>query len=346
MRVLERWSMGAAALLLPCGGCAQNDARGERTAEAASAATAHNGDELNGIFFNGIFFNGIFFNGPELDPLPLAGLRLDGHPLPGASLAGGTLVSAHAGDLTGAELYGSITNGTFITLRIDAITPGDAPDISLYTVSYTTPGSDVSTPLCGADALGAPVQAIPLSGAWDDSAGTPTGGAHLDEPGAFTFACEGYALAKCVELGYAPWRTVTECRAPGTCHQLSLADFHQACTRMIRADYCGDGTSTTRNGTTVDLWDDDGIQADTETAWPFEAEWSTGGATCLITPRHTTIEGTGESVLTFVHDHCPARYEAPGCDGTGSTFFPASGYTTPLGVRSLLRTRVDGTAVP
>jgi hypothetical protein len=341
MRVLERWSMGAAALLLQCGGCARNDARGEPTAEAASAATTDNGDELNGIFFNGIFFNGT-----ALDPLPLAGLSLGGRALPGVSLVGGALVAAHAGDLTGAEIDGSLSSGASITLRIDAITPGDAPDISLYTVSYRAPGSNASTPLCGIDALGVPVEAIPLSGTWDESVGTPMGGAHLDAPGVFTFACEGYALAKCVELGYAPWRTVTECRAPGACHELPLADFHQACTRMIRADYCGDGTSTTRNGTIIDTWDHDGIQADTETAWPFEAEWSTGGATCLLTPRHATIEGTGESVLTFVHDQCPARYDAPGCGGPGSTFFPRHGYATPLGTRVLLRTRVDGTETP
>ena len=250
------------------------------------------------------------------------------------------------GDLTGAELDGSLSSGTPITLRIDAVTPGDAPDISLYTVSYRPQGSDVSSPLCGTDTQGVPVQAIPLSGTWDSSAGTPTGGAHVDDPSAFTFACEGYALAKCVGLGYAPWRTVTECQAPGVCHPLSLADFHQACTRMLRADYCGDGTSTTRNGTIIDTWDHEGIQADTETAWPFEAEWSQAGATCLVTPRHATLESSGQRVMTFVHEHCPALYPAPSCGGPTSTFFSAQGYATPLGARVLLRTRVDGTAMP
>jgi hypothetical protein len=331
MHALERFSRAAAALIILCGGCGRGSAGEDPITRAQAAMTVPNGFQ---------------WNGTELDPLLISALRLPGHGHAAVSIVGGALVAPHGADLTGAELDGSLSGGTSITLRIDAITPGDAPDISLYAVSYSAPGSNASTPLCGVDTLGAPILAIPLSGTWDYSQGTPTGGAHIDDPLVFTFACEGYALAKCVGLGYAPWRTVNECRTPGVCHDLSLADFHQACTRMLRADYCGDGTSTTRNGTIVDTWDDEGLQADADPAWPFEAEWSTRGATCLITPRHTTIEGSGESVLTFVHDQCPARYDVPGCGGAGSTFFPAHGYATPLDARVLLRTRVDGTAMP
>jgi hypothetical protein len=115
---------------------------------------------------------------------------------------------------------------------------------------------------------------------------------------------------------------------------------------MIRADYCGDGTSTTRNDTLIDTWDAESIQTDAAPAWDFEAEWGEGGASCLLQTRHTTIEGSGEPVLSYIHDHCPSRYQASGCDGPGSTFFPANGYTTPIATRVLLRSRVDGTATP
>ena len=47
--------------------------------------------------------------------------------------------------------------------------------------------------------------------------------------------------------------------------------------RMIRADYCGDGTSWTVNGRTIDLYDGLGINVDTS-AWTFEAEWTPSGA--------------------------------------------------------------------
>ena len=201
-------------------------------------------------------------------------------------------------------------------------------------------GSDAFQPLCGVAADGTPVQAIPLAGAWDDSAGTPTGGAHADDAGVFTFACEGYALAKCVELGYAPWRTVTECDGADDCAARSLSPFHQACTRMLRADYCGDGTATTRDGTRVDLWDDFGIQTDGAPTWDLEAEWSPAGAVCVEETRWPTIEDDGASVQTYIQDHCPSRWQTPGCGGAASTFSTAVGFDAPLDTRALLRTRL------
>ena len=90
-----------------------------------------------------------------------------------------------------------------------------------------------------------------------------------------TFACEGYALAKCVELGYRPW-------LPGG------RALHQTCTRLIRADYCGDGRSHTEDGVWINVYDGLGIQSDTED-WTFEAEWSPEGARCLSTTRLSTM---------------------------------------------------------
>jgi hypothetical protein len=150
-------------------------------------------------------------------------------------------------------------------------------------VSYETDAG--WQPLCGLEPDGSPVTAIPLSGRWDDSVGTPTGGSHIDDPDVITFACQHRALAKCVLLGYKPWAT----KGP-----LSLADHHQACTRLIRADYCGDGVSWTRDGTTIDLYDHIGIQEDTEPSWVFEAEFRPDGAACVSRKRideMTTIDG-------------------------------------------------------
>ena len=49
---------------------------------------------------------------------------------------------------------------------------------------------------------------------------------------------------------------------------------------MLRADYCGDGTPHTINGTPINLYDNAGVQLDTE-AWPVDAEWGTDGALCV-----------------------------------------------------------------
>lgn len=113
---------------------------------------------------------------------------------------------------------------------------------------------------------GRPIQAIPIRGVWDQRQGVPGAGGRHDAPGMFTFACRGFALAKCVEFGYEPWRHGT--------------DLHQACVRMVRADFCGDGRSWTENGTLINLYDHRGIQQD-EADWPVEAEWDVHGARCL-----------------------------------------------------------------
>jgi len=42
--------------------------------------------------------------------------------------------------------------------------------------------------------------------------------------------------------GYKPWKVV---------NGQSLWAYHQACTRMMRADYCGDGRPHTREGTPI-----------------------------------------------------------------------------------------------
>src|SRR5205814_7622470 len=94
-----------------------------------------------------------------------------------------------------------------------------------------------------------------------------------DAPGRFTLACETGAIGKCVQWGYRPW----EARGGR-----SLAELHQACTRMARADYCGDGRSHTSENTTIDYYDELGVQsparADRGPAHPFEAAWAPDGA--------------------------------------------------------------------
>jgi hypothetical protein len=340
MHAIERFSAGAAIAALSAG-CAPDVSRGEPVAEVASAATVQNGEH-----FNGEHFNGEHFNGARLDPVPLQ-VHLGGHALTGVTLVGSVLsgtqpsgVVASGAALTGAELRGTLESGEIVKMRIDAVTTAPAaPDVSLYAVTARV-GDGAPGPLCGVGAGGAPVLAIPLQGSWDASAGTPTGGAHVADAGTFTFACRGYALAKCVEFGYAPWRSVTECRAPGDCHQLSLEPFHQACTRMLRADYCGDGTPTTRDGTLVDVWDELGVQSDDAATWALEGEWGEGGATCVLDTRWATVTPAGESVQQYIQDHCPSRWRPQGCGAAGSPFFTSSGFSMPLATRPLLRTRI------
>nr|WP_128797593.1 ADYC domain-containing protein [Corallococcus coralloides] len=93
--------------------------------------------------------------------------------------------------------------------------------------------------------------ALPVPHAWS------AGGELIRNPDYFTFACapknEGSAsqpffvgggvIAKCVDWGYPPWATEYP-------ESQALA-YHQLCTRMARADYCGEGRSNTLDGTPI-----------------------------------------------------------------------------------------------
>lgn len=91
--------------------------------------------------------------------------------------------------------------------------------------------------------------ALPVPNAWS------VGGALLPNPDYFTFACTprnegtdelpffvgGGVIAKCIDWGYPPWA--------GAYPQNLAMKYHQLCTRMAMADYCGEGRSNTLDGT-------------------------------------------------------------------------------------------------
>ena len=112
-------------------------------------------------------------------------------------------------------------------------------------------------------------------------AGRPRADGMLEpaEPGIFELACTSGALGKCVRFGYRPWAF-----AQG----LELRELYNACIRMVRADYCGNGTATTKDGQAIDMYDDLGIQKpENDPAMEFEAGWTEEGAACV---RHTRVK--------------------------------------------------------
>jgi hypothetical protein len=94
----------------------------------------------------------------------------------------------------------------------------------------------------------------------------------------FTLACAGSAAAKMSLLGYGPNAELDG--APST------ADQRQSTLKMITADYCGDGTSYTEDGTAL-LWENQSGSVNAPDADPddLEAVWTADGALCLDTPR-------------------------------------------------------------
>ncbi len=255
-----------------------------------------NGINLQGINLQGINLQGINLQGINLQGINLQGINLQGINLQGSSFTGYTLengeeVYRYGEDLSGMEfelkIDGTDADNNQITetyfLHIDDIyrdPDSEFDDVLHYYVSYRAEKSNVWTPLC-LDSEGNETFAIPMANYWDESTGN-----RIDDADVVTFACAEGVLAKCVEWGYRPWGESQQCKKwdkGKKCETVSLQDYHQACTRMARADYCGDGTPWTVAGTAIDIYDHlyPQIESPESQGWQIEAEWNPDGAYCL-----------------------------------------------------------------
>jgi len=245
------------------------------------------GRDLNGVHWNGHLLDGrqvtaVYLDSAELDGDSLSLVELRRSRLWGRRVNGGRVPPRR---MVGATFEALLDDGNLLRLMIEQVERAGGEGgrrLLHYRVSYES--LQGWRPLCGTDADGAERWAIPLDGRWNLSQGVTGGGDHVAEPGTFTFACENFVLAKCVRAGYRPWVRVWYW-LPGEGFQVStLADHHQACTRLLRADYCGDGTSHTDDGIWVNMYDALGVRIDVDD-WPFEAEWTPDGAACVASGR-------------------------------------------------------------
>jgi hypothetical protein len=112
--------------------------------------------------------------------------------------------------------------------------------------------------------------AFPIPGYWRDN------GRYDRESQTISFACVQRDVAKCLRNGYAA-------DAVGTSDDVKLFD---ACTRMMRADYCGNGDSYTVDGTLVRVSDNRYLPpSKVEAPLSFEAAWRPTGVACINRPR-------------------------------------------------------------
>jgi len=252
---------------------------GSRTVPAGAGATAarpgNPADRRSAMLklISGALVAGLSFGGA------VASERLAGVEVVGTELvihsSGGRAIRGP--DLVGAEIAMTIGGTAAIIARIDAVLQDEkavTPDIQLYDLSARD-GQGNWQPACGVD---------------------PFGGRHAilqrAPDGSLAIWCTEGAHAKCIRLGYRPWATGPDGQ--------SLRPMHSACTRMLRADYCGDNRPTTRTGMYVDLRDIFGIQVRTEDPgeFRFEAAWDEHGAICVAHPRvpqNISLEQLAES---------------------------------------------------
>ncbi|WP_163997071.1 ADYC domain-containing protein [Pyxidicoccus caerfyrddinensis] len=204
--------------------------------------------------------------------------------------------------VVGTVLEGTSSDGKSVEVAIcGAESSREDPGMVFYRIeAWNTVAQEWENP-CVADRSVPDPRALAVSGVWDVS------GAHQEAPGKLTFACENGAISKCITWGYKPWARLDGRPVP-------VVDLHQACTRMARADYCGNGQSHTHQNTFISLYDRFGILARRE--WDpkeasFEAAWAPDGATCLARTRD------GRALETVLQE-CPNRFQTGAAVELGS----------------------------
>src|SRR5258705_7494495 len=184
----------------------------------------------------------------------------DGSVREGAALVGATLVVAVGRETIRVRIAG-----------VERDTSEPSGEILLYDFRQVAPAGE--TPLCEPDPEGRRL-GLPLAGR-SDAAGILSPA----ENGVFELVCTSGPQGKCVRFGYAPWRQTPDGRP--------MRDWYNACVRMVRADYCGDGRAYTRDGTLIAISDRLDIQrTHNDPSTRFEAAWGPAGAVCVA---HTRI---------------------------------------------------------
>ena len=217
-----------------------------------------------------------------------------------------------ATQLIGATFTANTNGGTRL-LRLDGVdlAPDPAPvwrrygrvwvdinaDVWFYHFSFWQPGyrrPGTWNPIC----TNANNAAIPVAGQWADCQGLKgyCGGKVAND--GFALGCDGIgAIAKCVlQFQYKPWHNVYETTPDGaTSHYQTLETFHEACVRMVRGDYCGDGVPHTVDGTAIDVYDHPGVQTQTPLLpvnYHFEGGWTPHGSACISVTRYQSFGGS------------------------------------------------------
>jgi hypothetical protein len=268
------------------------------------------GVNMQGVNMQGVNMQGVNMQGFSLDNLTLNGDLHDARIERGELVAERGATTLRGAALAGARLVAQAIDAGGTTQSLEYRIASVAPESATYdptrtggTFLYTLEQhvGDSWQPACEPDQDGRRV-ALPVAATFDVT------GARVEVPGMFTFACTTGVIAKCYRWGYKPWL--------GGYGGANFSDLHWACTRMARADYCGDGTPHTRNGTAINTWDRLPAPGPIQRhgLWSplgmlFEAGWNTGGAACVSRARWLLDDGLQLANL------CPDRLVPPGLVG-------------------------------
>jgi len=292
-------------------GCAVVETSTAEQAYESQQGESQQGENLHGVSLEHMVMRGIRLNGATLAGVALTNVRIER----GELVAQRGSATLRGTSLEGAHFFADVRNtgvtppqSAVVEYRISDIQPElpqyDStliPRTFLYTLEQWVTDEGSWRLACPADSDGRSV-AIPVAAIWDE---------HGDRSASntlFTFGCTTGVIAKCYRWGYRPWLTGYG----------DMVAMHWTCTRLARADYCGDGHPHTHDGTKINLWDTlappGPIQRHGGLLPPvgmlFEAGWNTGGAVCLSRARWLLDDGPEIAQL------CPDRLVPPGVGQT------------------------------
>ncbi|TMQ14226.1 MAG: hypothetical protein E6J91_16200 [Deltaproteobacteria bacterium] len=285
------------------------------TSTVMQAGSALQGTQLHGMIAQGSNVSGLAMHG-----FKFSGATKNGSALSNVRVVNGELLAEQGQTtLSGSDFYDAHllaewwntgvtpTATATVEYKVTAVQaetsydPTNTGSTYLYTLEQNVDDASDWQPACPLDADSRRV-AIPLVATWDQQ------GNRVASNDLFTLGCTTGVLAKCYRWGYRPWVTSYG----------DLVSAHWTCTRLARADYCGNGTSHTHDGTEINLWDNlpspGPIQSrgTTPLLMFFEAGWNTSGAVCLSHARWL-LGGN------LIAQHCPNRLIAPGPLVLGAT---------------------------
>lgn len=268
-----------------------------------------NGQQVRGTLLNSRLANGRILNGSFENNV------LNGEPISLVYVDTAAGASYKGPGLVGTAVTGQLPDGSTRELRFAGYDATTVPGAHLYLVNYADSGESV----CG-NRDGLPIWTAILPQLFDGTTGDEIAG----DPNKYTFSCRFGAIQKCQEAGYLKNGTARE-RKSGVDRIRRLSDYHAACVKMMRADYCGNAIPHTFEGASVNYYDHlvGGNQAvtasDGQDGFYLESEWDADGAHCINMTRWmpNTLsslamnQSSANPDFEYVRLNCPARFAFP-----------------------------------
>lgn len=292
MKVTPMLCCMMASTLTPVAGCDPEEGRGFTVAGEVEFRP------IGGVWLNTSAIGPLVFSQLDLDGQALDGLTLTDVliPRPDAQWLRLDKVEIVAGRLRGRRGSTFYHDEELLGSRW-LLSPSEGSPVEMWISGYTVISSaQTRYTFQTLDAGGAVVHVCDPSPQGDYSAipikdrtVDPTTGAVAIRARTLYLGCLSGAVGKARAWGYGPEQP---------------ADF-AAAIRMIRADYCGDGTSWTTEGTSVQVHDAWGINTFAQASEASEAVWTATGLACLTQPRWTAFNAAQVSCDGAPVPSCP-----------------------------------------